>query len=48
MGHVPTWLGAGCLVAIVGFVVFAWRQGLKVKNPPEGVPPELNPPPSNL
>jgi hypothetical protein len=40
MTHVPAWLGIGSLVLIVGFVIFAFRQGLKVKRPPEGVPPE--------
>jgi hypothetical protein len=35
-----TILGIGALVAILVFVVFAFRQGLKVKNKPEGVPPE--------
>jgi hypothetical protein len=37
---VPTWLGIGCLLLIVVFVVFAFRQGMKVKKKPEGVPPE--------
>jgi hypothetical protein len=43
MQHVPLWLGLTCcggVVAIVVFIVFAFRQGLKVKNPPEGVPPQ--------
>jgi hypothetical protein len=38
--HVPAWLGIPLLVLIVGFIVFAFRQGLKVRRPPEGVPPE--------
>ena len=40
MEHIPAWLGIPYLVLIVGFVVFAFRQGLKVRRPPEGVPPE--------
>jgi hypothetical protein len=40
MEHVPAWLGIPLLVLIVGFIVFAFRQGLKVRRPPEGVPPE--------
>ena len=44
MEHVPAWLGIPLLVLIVGFIVFAFRQGLKVRRPPEGVPPErINP-----
>jgi hypothetical protein len=35
-----TFLGIGALIAILVFIVFAFRQGLKVKNKPEGVPPE--------
>ena len=35
-----TILGVGALIAILVFIVFAFRQGLKVKNKPEGVPPE--------
>ena len=35
-----TILGIGALIALVGFIVFAFRQGMKVKNPPENVPPE--------
>jgi hypothetical protein len=35
-----TVLGIGALIGIVSFIVFAFRQGLKVKNPPESVPPE--------
>jgi hypothetical protein len=38
--HVPAWLGIPLLVLIVGFIVFAFRQGLKVRRPPDGVPPE--------
>jgi hypothetical protein len=37
-------IAAGFIVAV--FVVFAFRQGMKVKRPPEGVPPEETPPPS--
>jgi len=44
MQHVPTWLGLSCLAATVGFIVFAFRQGMKVRRPPEGVPPEQSPP----
>jgi hypothetical protein len=40
MEHVPAWLGIPLLVLVVGFIVFAFRQGLKVRRPPEGVPPE--------
>jgi hypothetical protein len=35
-----TILGIGALIVIAVFVVFAFRQGLKVRNKPEGVPPE--------
>jgi hypothetical protein len=38
--HVPAWLGILCLLLIAGFIVFAFRQGLSVRRPPEGVPPE--------
>jgi len=31
-------LGFAALIAIIGFIVFAFRQGEKVKNPPEGTP----------
>jgi hypothetical protein len=48
MEHVPAWLGIPCLLLVVGFIVFAFRQGLKVKRRPEGVPPEqLNTDPLN-
>jgi len=40
MEHVPAWLGIPLLILIVGFIVFAFRQGLQVRRPPEGVPPE--------
>ena len=40
MEHIPAWLGIPLLVLIVGFIVFAFRQGLKVKRLPESVPPE--------
>ena len=40
MEHIPAWLGIPLLVLIVGFIVFAFRQGLKVRRSPEGVPPE--------
>ena len=40
MEHVPAWLGIPLLVLVIGFIVFAFRQGLKVRGPPEGVPPE--------
>lgn len=43
-----TVLGVGCGVAVISFIVFAFRQGMQVKNPPEGVPPEEIPPPSQL
>jgi hypothetical protein len=38
--NTETVLGIGALVVIVVFIVFAFRQGLKVKNKPEGVPPQ--------
>ena len=38
--NMETILGIGALVVIVVFIVFAFRQGLKVKNKPEGVPPQ--------
>jgi hypothetical protein len=37
---VPAWLGITCLLLIVAFVAFAYRQGTKVKKKPEGIPPE--------
>ena len=49
--EIPTWLGVLSLVVVAGLVVFAvfgLRQGAKVRNPPEGVPPEVTPPPSSL
>ena len=42
--EVPDWLGIGCLILFVAFVVFAFRQGMKVRRRPEGVPPEITPP----
>ncbi len=42
--EVPAWLGIICLILFVAFVTFAFRQGMKVRRPPEGVPPEINPP----
>ncbi len=39
-------LGLVLLIAIIAFVVFAFRQGQKVKRPPRGVPPDITPPPS--
>jgi len=35
-----TILGLGALIVLAGFIVFAFRQGAKVRRPPEGVPPE--------
>jgi hypothetical protein len=35
-----TLLGIGALVVLIVFIVFAFRQGMKVRNKPEGVPPE--------
>jgi hypothetical protein len=40
MMKTETILGLGALVVLVGFIAFAFRQGSKVKRPPEGVPPE--------
>lgn len=37
---IETILGIGALIVLVVFVVFAFRQGMKVKGRPEGVPPE--------
>jgi hypothetical protein len=37
-------LGLSCLALVAVFVVFAFRQGLKVRRYPEGVPPEISPP----
>jgi hypothetical protein len=31
-------LGFAALIAMIGFIVFAFRQGEKVKNPAEGTP----------
>jgi len=44
MSSVPFWIGILCLVFLTGFVVFGFRQGFQVRNPPEGVPPEVTPP----
>jgi hypothetical protein len=33
-------LGITLLVLVGGFIVFAFRQGLKVRRPAEGSPPE--------
>ena len=38
--EIPAWLGLGALLVLAIFVVFTFRQGMKVKKPPEGVPPE--------
>ena len=46
MQQVPAWLGIGSIILLVSFVVFAFRQGMKVRRPPEGVPPEINFPPN--
>jgi len=41
------WIGVGAGILLMGFVVFAFRQGMKVKpddrgeSPPPGVPPHL-------
>ena len=35
-----TILGVGALIVVIVFIVFAFPQGLKVKNKPEGAPPE--------
>jgi hypothetical protein len=48
MEHVPAWLGLSCLAIIIAVVVFALRQGLKVRSSPQGVPPEVTPPPPNV
>jgi len=38
-----TILGIGAVIVLIVFVVFTFRQGMKVKNPPQGVPPEQFP-----
>jgi hypothetical protein len=35
-----TFLAILGLLALIAFIVFAFRQGYKVKKPPEGTPPE--------
>jgi len=40
MQRVPTWLGLSCFAAMVAFIVFTFRQGMKISQPPEGAPPE--------
>ncbi len=38
-----TWssvLGIAALIVLISFIVFAFRQGEKVRNSPEGTPPE--------
>ena len=40
-----TLLGIGAFVVLATFIVFAFRQGMKVKKEPEGVPPERWPHP---
>jgi hypothetical protein len=42
-----TILGIGAASIIVGFILFAYRQGMQVKRPPEGVPPDVPPPPAS-
>jgi hypothetical protein len=45
--EIPTWLGVLSLTGMAGlvaFVIFAFHQGAKVKNQPQGVPPEVTPP----
>jgi TM2 domain-containing membrane protein YozV len=37
---IPFWIGIPLLLLFAGFLVFAFRQGMQVKNKPEGVPPE--------
>jgi hypothetical protein len=37
MEYVPAWLGIPLLLLVVGFIVFAFRQGLSVK--PSGKDP---------
>jgi hypothetical protein len=32
--------GVAALIVLISFIVFAFRQGEKVKRPPEGTPPE--------
>ena len=39
MGSETAW-GLASLIAIVGFIAFAFYQGSKVRRPPEGVPPD--------
>ena len=35
-----TLLGTLGIVALLGFIVFAFRQGDKVRRPPQGTPPD--------
>jgi hypothetical protein len=42
-----TIMGVVAIVAIVTSIVFAFRQGMKVRNKPEGVPPERHFPSSS-
>jgi hypothetical protein len=36
------WLGPVALVIIIGVIIFAFRQGEKVKPDPENKPPNIN------
>ena len=38
MSSISFWIGIPCLVFLVRFVLFAFRQGMPVRNPPEVVP----------
>ena len=41
--QIPTWLGITSLLLLAGmaaFVIFAFRQGSKVRRPPQGTPPD--------
>jgi hypothetical protein len=36
----PTILGIGSLIVVITVIVYGFRQGQKVRRPPEGVPPD--------
>ena len=44
MEMATTFIGIVGGIGLVSFIIFAFRQGLKVRSRPEGVPPEQIPP----
>jgi hypothetical protein len=36
------WIGLGCLILLVAFVVFAFRKGMDVQKKPEGTPTDYH------